>query len=83
MATRTIKSAAGKSNLSVADVRTAARNASATTNGVASHTILTGASGAMSRKAAGTALAQRTAAGGISHNLARSDKTDADRQKRK
>ncbi len=70
MATRTIKSAAGKSSLSVTAVRTAARKASAV--------LRDGQLSAQSKSRAGSALSQRSAT-----KSARSGAADAGRQKRK
>lgn len=70
MATRTIKSAAGKSSLSITAVRTAARKASAV--------LRDGRSSAQGTSRASSALSQRSAT-----KSARSGATDAGRRKRK
>lgn len=82
MATRTIKSAAGKSTLSVAAVRAAARNASPAAARKASATLRDGQSGAKSKSLAGSALSQRSA-GPSADKTARSSAAGAGHGKRK
>ncbi len=83
MATRTIKSAAGKSTLSVAAVRAAVRSVSPAAARKASVTLRDGRSGSKSKSAAGSALSQRSAGGRSAEKTVRSNAAGAGHGKRK